>query len=171
MNLHQPASGPHPAPWDTSTGPLWQGYTAPDLTPAPGEWMPPTTNPVPKLPPSGSAISSGSFRLLQPEKIPCSRCPEGRLPLADYRTWVRHMEECHKVDVEQNPVVGFTCCCGREIARKSNLTRHFKSCKNPAGGDAYHCRCGLAFSDFGVFQAHLKDCGRKKPGRPPNCCR
>ncbi|KAK1993954.1 hypothetical protein LX36DRAFT_230193 [Colletotrichum falcatum] len=119
-----------------------------------------TAPPTPRTPSVRSVRSGRSVRTTCPE------CGES----VNVRLMERHNEDRHPQETD----LKYTCKCGHTdpAKRKSNHTRHLEKCKWKDDPDQFFtCRCGYQQNDCQAHLDHIRDCGRRRPGRPPNSAR
>ncbi|KAK1961064.1 hypothetical protein LY78DRAFT_618367, partial [Colletotrichum sublineola] len=82
----------------------------------------------------------------------------------------RHYQDRHRQEGDPQ----YICKCGHAdpALRKSNHIRHLEKCKSKDDWWlVFTCRCGNTLSDSPAHLDHIKDCGKKRAGRPPNSAR
>ncbi|KAF0315044.1 hypothetical protein GQ607_017722 [Colletotrichum asianum] len=108
---------------------------------------------------SGLSVSSGATT--------CGACGKS---FGDARVARRHETEVHHKDGDPE----YVCKCNNyRVPSKRNYIRHVQgSCKGKGLADAvYVCKCLEQCSELDAHVAHVRACGKKKPGRPPNSSR
>ncbi|GKT41617.1 uncharacterized protein ColSpa_01798 [Colletotrichum spaethianum] len=96
----------------------------------------------------------------------CSDCGA----LVNSRLMQRHRQDRHRQDDD----LQYTCKCTYKAppARKWNYLRHIDKCKVKDDSQrAFTCICQKTSNDLQPHLDHIKDCGKKRVGRPPNSAR
>ncbi|KAK2732297.1 hypothetical protein CKAH01_02243 [Colletotrichum kahawae] len=168
---HQNAS-----PWNHVIAPD-PNYLAPSYYPASPTYHTLTNTTAPSLvddlaqslactSPSWDAVSNRSVNTDSSGITTCERC---RKSFGDVRQARRHETQVHREDNDPQ----YTCKCSYQVTRKSNYLRHLSgSCKGRiSANEVYVCICKKSFADLDAHLTHIRVCGKKKAGRPPNSSR
>ncbi|KAK1840499.1 hypothetical protein CCHR01_16876 [Colletotrichum chrysophilum] len=116
--------------------------------------------------PGWDAVSNRSVNTDGSGITTCERCHK---TFGDSRQARRHATEVHREDSDPQ----YTCKCSYQVTRKSNYLRHLTgSCRGRiSANEVYICICKKSFADLDAHLTHIRVCGKKKAGRPPNSSR
>lgn len=118
-------------------------------------------------PPDWDAVSSRSGLSVSSGATTCGACGKS---FGDARVARRHETEVHHKDGDPE----YVCKCNNyRVPSKRNYIRHVQgSCKEKGLPDAvYICKCLEQCTELDAHVAHVRECGKKRPGRPPNSSR